>query len=564
HVNFLENKPNITGSGPTWLFDIDSLTMTMNYHPVTAGNQTNPVQNNDEDVTFDGKEHDFDAKKPNSEVILSPSSSAQLRKQDNKTKKEAKEKSHVESFTEYRDLKADFNNLETSITVSPIPTTKIHKDHPVSQIIGDLSLTTQTRSMTRLVKDQELLPFKMQKVWVLVDLPYGNRATGTKCVFRNKKDERGIVVRNKARLVTQGHTQEEGINYEEVFAPVGRIEAIRLFLAYASFMGFMVYQMDVKSAFKYGTIEEEVYAPRALYEALANYLLENGFQRGKIDQTLFIKKQKGDILVDYDTNIQYHPRNANVVADALSRKSETLANLQIEPEIIRDLERMDIELCICGTKVYWASLKIKPNLILRIKEAQKEDEYLYLVGFAYNNSWHASIKAAPYELLYGQKGREPICWNEVGERVIEGPEFIEVTNENVTVAKEKLKEARSRQKSYTDRHRRELAFNLEDYVFLKVSSRRGVRRFGIKGKLSPRFIGPFKILDRVDQIREDLSLVEEPEISLDRQERVMRNKTILFVKILWKNHPEREATREIEESMRASYPRFLRDLVRFA
>nr|GFB11242.1 putative nucleotidyltransferase, ribonuclease H [Tanacetum cinerariifolium] len=97
------------------------------------------------------------------------------------------------------------------------------------------------------------------------------------------------------------------------------------------------------------------------------------------------------------------------------------------------------------------------------------DEYLCLVEFAYNNSWHASIKAAPYELLYGRKCRAPICWNEVSERVIEGPELIEVTNEKVIVAKEKLKEARSRQKSYADRHRRELAFNPRDRVFLKVS-----------------------------------------------------------------------------------------------
>nr|GEU60728.1 putative ribonuclease H-like domain-containing protein [Tanacetum cinerariifolium] len=106
---------------------------------------------------------------------------------------------------------------------------------------------------------EELLQFKMQKVWVLVDLPHGKRAIGTKWVYMNKKDERGIVVRNKARLVTQGHIQEERIDYKEVFAPVVRIEAIRLFLAYASFMGFMVYQMNVKSAFLYETIEEEVY-----------------------------------------------------------------------------------------------------------------------------------------------------------------------------------------------------------------------------------------------------------------------------------------------------------------
>nr|GEU96304.1 putative ribonuclease H-like domain-containing protein [Tanacetum cinerariifolium] len=106
---------------------------------------------------------------------------------------------------------------------------------------------------------EELLQFKMQKVWVLVDLPHGKRAIGTKWVFRNKKDERGIVVRNKARLLAQGHTQKEGIDYVEFFTQVAKIEAIRLFLAYASFMGFMVYQMDVKSDFLYGTIEEEIY-----------------------------------------------------------------------------------------------------------------------------------------------------------------------------------------------------------------------------------------------------------------------------------------------------------------
>nr|GEW13721.1 reverse transcriptase [Tanacetum cinerariifolium] len=125
--------------------------------------------------------------------------------------------------------------------------------------------------------------------------------------------------------------------------------------------------------------------------------------------------------------------------------------------------------------------------------------------------------------------------------------MIEVTNKKVVVTKEKLKEARSRQKSYADKHRRELEFQPGDHVFLKVSLARGVRRFGIKGKLSPRFIRPFKILDRV----------EEPEAILDRQDRVMRKKTIPFVKILWRNHPEWEATWETEESIRTSYPYFL-------
>nr|GEV11493.1 putative nucleotidyltransferase, ribonuclease H [Tanacetum cinerariifolium] len=171
-------------------------------------------------------------------------------------------------------------------------------------------------------------------------------------------------------------------------------------------------------------------------------------------------------------------------------------------------------------------------------------------------SMHASIKAAPFELLYGRKCRVPICWNEVGEHFIEGPELIEITNEKVAVVKEKLKEARSRQKSYADKHRRDLEFQVRDRVFLKVLPFRGVKRFRIKGKPSPRFIGPFKILERIGEIQPDMSLSEEPESILDQQERVMRNKTISFVKILWKNHPECEATWETKESMRASYPRF--------
>nr|GEZ38606.1 putative ribonuclease H-like domain-containing protein [Tanacetum cinerariifolium] len=159
----------------------------------------------------------------------------------------------------------------------------------------------------------------------MVDLPYGKRAIGTKWIYINKKDERGIVVRNKASLVAQGYTQEDGIDYDEIFAPVARIEAIRLFLAYASFKDFVVYQMDMKSAFLYDKTEKEVYicqppgledpefpdraykvekalyglhqAPRGWYETLSTYLLDNEFQRGQIDKTLFIKRFKGDILL---------------------------------------------------------------------------------------------------------------------------------------------------------------------------------------------------------------------------------------------------------------------------
>ncbi|GJX54133.1 putative ribonuclease H-like domain-containing protein [Tanacetum coccineum] len=172
---------------------------------------------------------------------------------------------------------------------------------------------------------EELLQFKLQQVWTLVDLPYGKRAIETKWMYITRKMNRYCELENKARLVAQGCTQEEGIDYDEVFTLGARIEVIRLFLAYASFKDFVVYQMDVKSAFLYGKIEEEVYVcqppgfedpefydkvykvekalyglhqdPRAWYETLSTYLLKNGFQRGTIDKTLFIKKVKGDILL---------------------------------------------------------------------------------------------------------------------------------------------------------------------------------------------------------------------------------------------------------------------------
>ncbi|GKB31685.1 putative ribonuclease H-like domain-containing protein [Tanacetum coccineum] len=243
---------------------------------------------------------------------------------------------------------------------------------------------------------EELLQFKLQKVWTLVGLPKGKRAIGTKWVYRNKKDERGIVVRNKARLVAQGYTQEEGIDYDEVFAPVARIEAIRLFLAYASFMGLIVYQMDVKSAFLYGTIEEEVYvcqppsfedpqfpnkvykvekalyglhqAPKAWYETLSTYLLENGYRRGTIDKNLFIKKDKGDILL---------------VQMSSMRELTFFLGLQVQQKkdgifIIQDKYVADILKKFDFTIVKAASTPIETNKALnKDEEAEDVDVHLY-------------------------------------------------------------------------------------------------------------------------------------------------------------------------------------------
>ncbi|GJT71156.1 putative ribonuclease H-like domain-containing protein, partial [Tanacetum coccineum] len=261
---------------------------------------------------------------------------------------------------------ADFTNLETVVNVSPIPTSRIHSTHPRALILGDPNSAVQTRSKVNTssgahafvsyvqkqkrtnhkdfhhclfacflsqqedeswvdAMQEELLQFEIQKVWVLVDLPFGKKVIGTKWVYQNKKDERGVVVRNKARLVAQGHRQEERIDYDEVFAPVARLKAIRIFLAFASYMGFIVYQIDVKSAFLYGKIDEEVYvsqppgfqdpkhpkkvykvvkalyglhqAPRAWYATLSTFLLKNGYRRGTIDKTLFLKKDKNDIIL---------------------------------------------------------------------------------------------------------------------------------------------------------------------------------------------------------------------------------------------------------------------------
>ncbi|GJQ93930.1 putative ribonuclease H-like domain-containing protein [Tanacetum coccineum] len=238
---------------------------------------------------------------------------------------------------------ADFTNLETTMNVSPIPTSRIHSIYPTTQILEDPTSAVQTRSKVNKSSRAHAFVSYIQKQ------KRNNHKDFHYCLFAcflsqiepnkisqaledeswvdamNKKDKRGVVVRNKARLVAQGYRQEEGIDYDEVFPPVARIEAIRIFLAIASYMGFIVYQMDVKSAFLYGTINEEVYvsqppgfvdpkfpkkvykvvkalyglhqAPRAWYATLSTFLLKNGYRRGTIDKTLFIKKDKNDIML---------------------------------------------------------------------------------------------------------------------------------------------------------------------------------------------------------------------------------------------------------------------------
>nr|GEW91220.1 hypothetical protein [Tanacetum cinerariifolium] len=289
--------------GPKWLFDIDTLTKSMNYQPVVAGNQPNnnagikenlnaykfgketvstqqyvlPLwstglqdpQNTDADVTdvaVDVKENENDV-----HVSTNGKTKTDNKKHDEKAKRDEKGKNDEKDIG----AEADLSNLATNIPVNPILTTKVYKDHPVNQMIGDLNSAPQTRSMTRIVKEQgglhQINDADFYTCLGTSRFTKGRRAIGSKRVFRNKKDEKGIVIRNKARLIAKGNTQEKGIDYDEVFAPVARIEAIRLFLDYASFMGFMVYQMDVKSAFLYGTIKEEVYVYQPLGFKDSNY-----------------------------------------------------------------------------------------------------------------------------------------------------------------------------------------------------------------------------------------------------------------------------------------------------
>ncbi|GJT82314.1 putative ribonuclease H-like domain-containing protein [Tanacetum coccineum] len=299
HITFLENKPNVAGSGLIWLFNIDTLTKSMSYKPVVARNQSNGSAGI-KTCDIAGKDRvETDENVNSTNNINTVSSTINTAS----TKDNVVDENIVIGYADdlnipnleeiiYSDndegvgAEADMTNLDKHILVSPIPTTKIHKDHPVEQIIRDIHLAPQTRRMAKSVTDH-VEPKKVTQT--LTDPSWIEAMQDELLQFKLHK----------------GYTQEEGIDYDEVFAPVARIEAIRLFLTYASFKDFVVYQMDVKSAFLYGKIEEEVYvcqplgfgdlefpnrvykvekalygllqAPRAWYKTLSTYLLDNGF-----------------------------------------------------------------------------------------------------------------------------------------------------------------------------------------------------------------------------------------------------------------------------------------------
>ncbi|KAI3707271.1 hypothetical protein L6452_25630 [Arctium lappa] len=296
NVKCNENTPNPIGSGPQWLFDIDSLTNSFGFSSDgyagsgCGGSGTTQVQESiSKSVIFPiPTVNSFeDCEK---EPSIGPSQSEEESRDE-----ETQENKESEVAAENTSVELNDSNLEVGHNEEPSHNTRVQKNHPPQLLEPKKAHDAMKESSWIEAMQEELLQFKLQDIWDLVDLLKGHRAIGTKWIFRNKRDERRIVIRNKARLVAQGYTQEE------------------------------VYQMDVKSAFLYGSIEEEVYvcqppgfenpsypdrvyklkkalyglhqALRAWYDTLSSYLLENGFERGVIDKTLFIKRKKKDILL---------------------------------------------------------------------------------------------------------------------------------------------------------------------------------------------------------------------------------------------------------------------------
>ena len=227
------------------------------------------------------------------------------------------------------------------------------------------------------------------------------------------------------------------------------------------------------------------------------------------------------------------------------------------------------------------------------------EEHLPLVEFAYNNSYLASIQIAPFKALYERPCRLPLCWTEVGESSITGPDLIRDTSEKVSLIRQRLLTSQSRHKSYADVRRRPLEFEVGDHVFLKVMPKRGVVRFDKCGKLSPRFIGPYEILKRIGTVAYRLALLpsmsgvhevfhvsmlrrytpdpahvvdlgqievdtdgtfeEGPVCIVDSRDKVLRRKTVRLVLVLWRHYGVEESTWEHEDTMRATYPFVFRD-----
>nr|GEW50040.1 hypothetical protein [Tanacetum cinerariifolium] len=376
HLGKFDGKANegffcrvLCGKGPDWLFNIDSLTISINYVPVVTGKQTNIIARTKDNIIVGPKDSEVDAEKKATKVdesrVLDNGSTNAFEEHPFERFspfKNAFSLPHVPIVTlinvtgifgnayndEAVEEEVDMNNLFSSYIIPDATFTKFFKDHPKDQVIGSIETPVLTRQMTKIKEEHDKWAF------------------GTKWVFRNKKDERGIVVKNKARLVTQGHTQEEGIDYDEGFAPVARIEDIRLFLAYAFFKEFIIYQMDVKSAFLYGKIEEELYVcqppgfedpdfPNKVYKIEKVSLWTRSGPKSMSDG-IFISQDKyvADILKKFDfstMNTASTPieHNKALVKDAEAKDVDIhLYRLMIGLLMYLTASRSDITFAVCA------------------------------------------------------------------------------------------------------------------------------------------------------------------------------------------------------------------------
>nr|GEX35803.1 putative reverse transcriptase domain-containing protein [Tanacetum cinerariifolium] len=221
-------------------------------------------------------------------------------------------------------------------------------------------------------------------------------------------------------------------------------------------------------------------------------------------------------------------------------------------------------------------------------------KHLPLAEFSYNNSYHASIKAAPYEALFGQKCRSPVCWAEVGKSQLTGPELIQETTEKIVLIKQRMQGAQDRPKNHVDRKRKPMEFEIGDRVMLEVSPWKGVVRFAKRGKLNPRYVGPFKVLAKMGKVAYKLELpqefsrvhhtfhvsnlkkcysdeplvmplegvhtddtlqfVEEPVEIMEREIKRLKQSQIPLVKVCWNSRWGPEFTWEHEDSFKKKYP----------
>ncbi|GKD69096.1 putative ribonuclease H-like domain-containing protein, partial [Tanacetum coccineum] len=300
----------------------------------------------------------------------------------------------------------DINNLDAFMPVSPIPTTRVHKDHPVEQIIGDLNSAPQTRRMTKNLEEHGLFSSVQQRTnhkdfqnclfGCFLSQEEPKRAIRTKWVYRNKKDERGIVIKNKARLVAQGYTQEEGIDYDEFFAPVARIEAIRLFLAYASFKDFMLYQMDVKSAFLYEF--EKMMHKKFQMSSMGELIFFLGQQVKQKEDGIFISQDKYviEILKKFGfTNVKTASTPMETQKPLLKDEDGKEVDIHLYRLMIGSLmyltsSRPDIMFAMCACARYQVNPKMSHfHAVKRI--------FRYLKGQPKLGLWY--LKDSPFDLV---------------------------------------------------------------------------------------------------------------------------------------------------------------------